>query len=88
MFSLDVTDADYHSLEAGLQIVSEQTGGFYAKTHLFPDNAMRQLAGALAGYYALFVEKADAPGAVHDIKTELTHRKGRVLALTSVSEHT
>jgi len=84
VFSLDVTDADYHSLEAGLQIVSEQTGGFYAKTHLFPDIAMRQLAGALAGYYALFVEKADSPGAVHDIKTELTHRKGRVLALTSV----
>jgi len=88
VFSLDVTDADYHSLEAGLQIVSEQTGGFYAKTHLFPDIAMRQLAGALAGYYALFVEKADSPGAVHDIKTELTHRQGRVLALTSVSEHT
>jgi hypothetical protein len=45
-------------------------------------------AGALAGYYALFVEQADSPRAVHDIKTELTHRKGRVLALTSVSEHT
>jgi hypothetical protein len=44
-------------------------------------------AGALAGYYALFVEKADSPRAVHDIKTELTRRKGRVLALTSVSEH-
>jgi len=25
-----VTNADYHSLEAGLQIVSEETGGFYA----------------------------------------------------------
>jgi len=86
VFSLDITDADYHSLEAGLQIVSEQTGGFYAKTHLFPGNAMRQLAGALAGYYALFVEKPDSHRAVHDIKTELTRRKGRVLALTSVAE--
>ena len=87
VFSLDVTDADYHSLEAGLQIVSEQTGGFYARTHLFPDIAMRQLAGALAGYYALFVEKPDSARTVHDIKTELARRKGRVLALTSVSEH-
>ncbi len=87
VFSLDVTDADYHSLEAGLQIVSEQTGGFYAKTNLFPDIAMRQLAGALAGYYALFVEKPESTRAEHDIKTELTRRKGRVLALTSVSEH-
>ena len=31
--------------------------------------------------------RADSPRAVHNIKTELTHRKGRVLALTSVSEH-
>ena len=86
VFSLDVTDADYHSLEAGLQLVSGETGGFYAKTNLFPDIAMRQLAGALAGYYALFVEKPDSELAVHDIKTELTRRKGRVLALTSFSE--
>jgi hypothetical protein len=34
-FSLDVTDADYHSLEAGLQLMAEQTGGF-ARTHIFP----------------------------------------------------
>ena len=27
-------------------------------------------------------------GAVHDIKTELMRRQGRVLALTSVLEHT
>jgi len=86
VFSLDITDADYHSLEAGLQIVSEQTGGFYAKTHLFPGIALRQLAGALAGYYALFVEKPDRQRPMHDIKTELTRRKGRVLAVTSVAE--
>jgi hypothetical protein len=43
---------------------------------------------ARSGYYALCVEKADSPGAAHDIKTERTRRKGRVLALTSVSEHT
>src|SRR5439155_16020303 len=30
VFSLDVTTADYHSLEAGLQLISAQTGGFYA----------------------------------------------------------
>jgi len=86
VFSLDVTDADYHSLEAGLQIVSEQTGGFYVRTHLFPDIAMRRLAGALAGYYTLLVEKPDSQRAVRDIRTELTRRTGRVLALTNVSE--
>ena len=86
VFSLDVTNADYHSLEAGLQLVSEETGGFYARTHLFPDIAMRRLAGALSGYYVLFVEPPDSPRAVHDVETELTRRKGRVLATTSFSE--
>lgn len=86
VFSLDVTNADYHSLEAGLQLVSQQTGGFYARTHIFPDAAMRRLAGALAGYYVLFVEKPEGPRAVHDVRTELTHRKGNVLATSRISE--
>ncbi len=85
VFSLDVTDADYHSLEAGLQLISEETGGFYARTHIFPDVAMRRLSGALAGYYVLFVEKPESrrPGLV--IEVELTRRKGQVLATTSHS---
>src|SRR5207248_1590853 len=85
-FSLDVTNADYHSLEAGLQLISEQTGGFYARTHIFPDAAMRRLAGALAGYYVLFVEMPESRKAMHDVKTELTHGKGLVLATSSISE--
>ena len=80
VFSLDVTDADYHSLEAGLQTVAEQTGGFYARTHVFPDLAMRELSGALAAYYVLFVEKPENRRTRHDIAIELTRRKGRVLA--------
>lgn len=86
VFSLDVTDADYHSLEAGLQLVSEQTGGFYARTHIFPDLAMRRLSGALAGYYVLFVEKPESQRAMHDIGAELTRRKGRVFATNSYVE--
>jgi VWFA-related protein len=86
VFSLDVTNADYHSLEAGLQLVSEETGGFYARTHIFPDQAMRRLSGALAGYYVLFVESPDRPRATHDIKVALTRHKGRVLASNSYSQ--
>ncbi len=81
VFSLDVTDADYHSLEAGLRLVSEQTGGFYARTHIFPDLAMRQLSGALEGYYVLFVEKPEtAARPSREVEVELTRRKGHVLA--------
>src|SRR5438034_5742386 len=83
VFSLDVTDADYHSLAAGLQLVSAQTGGFYAQTHLFPKLAMRDLAGSLAGYYVLFVEKPPGRRTTHDIDVRLTRRKGTILARTT-----
>jgi VWFA-related protein len=83
VFSLDVVDADYHSLEVGLQLVAEETGGFYERTRTFPDVVLRRLAGALAGYYVLFVEKPDSPRATHDVDVELTRRKGRVYATSS-----
>ena len=87
VFSLDVTNADYHSLETGLQLVSEQTGGFYARTHIFPDLAMQRLSGAIAGYYVLFVEKPEGRRATHDIEVALTSRKGQVLATRTYSEN-
>lgn len=83
VFSLDVTNADYHSLEAGLQLVSSQTGGFFARTHLFVEQAMRRLAGALAGYYVLFVERPDVGQGTHRIEVDLTRRDATVLARNS-----
>jgi VWFA-related protein len=80
VFSLDVTKADFHSLEIGLQQVSDETGGFYVRTHIFPELAMKHLASALAGYYVLLVEKPDAERRTHRIEVELTRRKGDVLA--------
>jgi VWFA-related protein len=80
VFSLDVTNADYHSLEAGLQLVSKQTGGFFARTHLFIDQAMRRLVGALAGHYVLFVERPDLRSGAHRIEVDLTRSDVSVLA--------
>jgi VWFA-related protein len=80
VFSLDVTNADYHSLEAGLQLVSRQTGGFFARTHLFVEQAMRRLAGALAGYYVLFVERPDVARGAHRIEVELVRKGASVMA--------
>lgn len=80
VFCLDVTDADYHSLEAGLQIVADDTGGFFERTHIFPARGFRRLAGALAGHYVLLVEKPELPRGVHPIGVALTRRKGTVLA--------
>jgi VWFA-related protein len=78
VFALDVTDADSHTLEAGLQQVAEDTGGFYARTRDFPTVAMDRLERALAGYYALSFEGPRLGGGAHSVKIELTRRKGTV----------
>jgi VWFA-related protein len=83
VFCLDVTDADYHSLEAGLQLVAADTGGFFVRTHIFPQNAIDRLAGALAGYYVLFVENPGLSSGSHRIEVRLTKRDGHVLAKAS-----
>lgn len=83
VFSLDVTNADYHSLEAGLQLVSRETGGFFARTHLFTAQAMNRLSGVLAGYYVLFLEQPDVSPGAHRIDVSLARRQGTVLARES-----
>ena len=80
VFCLDVTDADYHSLEAGLQLVAADTGGFFVRTHIFPQNAINRLAGVLAGHYVLFVENPGLPSGSHRVEVRLTRRNGHVLA--------
>lgn len=84
VFSLDVTDADYHSLEVGLQQVAEDTGGFYAKTHLFPDAALERVEEALAGYYVLSFERPDGQAGRRRLEVSLAGRKGTVLAPSEV----
>jgi VWFA-related protein len=81
VFCLDVTDADAHTLEAGLQMTAEDTGGFFARTHLFPGQAMQRLAGALSGHYVLFVEvTTPVEKRSHEVEVDLPGRKGTVLA--------
>jgi VWFA-related protein len=55
VFALDITDAEYHSLEKGLRAVADDTGGFYAKTHQFPVLAMDKLVRVISSYYELSV---------------------------------
>jgi VWFA-related protein len=55
VFALDITDADYHSLERGLRTVSDDTGGIYVKTHEFPRLAMAKLGRVISSYYELSI---------------------------------
>lgn len=87
VFALDVTDADWHSLEVGLQQAAQDTGGFYAKTHLFDQAAFTRLRGALAGHYVLAVEKpaVQKPGS-HRLSVKLLGRQGTVLTKASYQD--
>lgn len=80
VFSLDVTEADYHSLEAGLQQVAHDTGGFYARTHDFSTSAMKRLRRALMGHYVLVFERPPLPRGAHRVQVDLVGISGEVLA--------
>lgn len=77
IFTLDPADADYHTLELGLGRLSAATGGFYAKTHLFPQLAVSRVARALAGRYVLVL--AVPGGKSRPVEVELLGRRGSVL---------
>lgn len=79
VFVLDVTEADSHSLEVGLQGMAEATGGTYDKTNLFPSLAIRQLARTISGYYVLSLDAAALPESGGSVDVELRRRHGTVL---------
>lgn len=86
VFCLDVTEADYHSLEAGLKVVAEDTGGLYQRTHVFSRAALDRVVAALDGQYVLFVEKPALRPGSHRLDVRLKGRDGLVLAPASHQE--
>ena len=82
VFALDITQADYHSLETGLMAIADETGGFYASTYELPQIAMKRLDAALSGYYVLSVEKDTTGGAGtrHPIRVRVRTKGATVLA--------
>jgi VWFA-related protein len=79
VFVLDVTSADYHSLEVGLQAVAEATGGTYAKTHELTGLATRALARTISGHYVLTLDADALPARGGKVRVELRNRQGIVL---------
>jgi VWFA-related protein len=85
VFSLDVTDADYHTFEHGLETVSIETGGFFARTNLFPKRSIDRVANALTGHYALITRTPDLDAGTYRIEVELVNDQGEVFARSSYS---
>lgn len=78
VFTLDTSDADWHTLETTLEAASSVTGGTYAKTNLFAGQAVERVARALAGRYVLVCVAKDAEPRRLDVS--LAHRRGSVVA--------
>jgi hypothetical protein len=72
VFPLDVTRADYHTLEGPLIKVARDTGGYYMKTFYSSYFAMDSVAGIITGRYELVFEKPDLPPGQHFIRVKLT----------------
>ena len=80
VFSLDVTQADYHTFEHALRDVSHHTGGLFLTTFHHRRRAIERVANAVTGRYVLFTRAPDLEPGSHDIEVELRHGEGRVLA--------
>jgi len=78
VYSLDISRADYHSLEVGMKSVSKQTGGFYQKTHQYSKRVFEKALRASRGYYLLTFEPPDSDPP-HAFKINLVGRKGELL---------
>lgn len=79
VFVLDVTDADYHSLEAGLREIAWDTGGTYSKTRYNPKAATQRVAQLATGHYVLYF-RPPGPEVKGALRVELAEpRRGEVL---------
>jgi VWFA-related protein len=84
VFSLDITNADTHTLAQGMQTIAADTGGFYASSLDFPERPMRLVGGALNGHYVLFVEPPAAEPADRTITVGVSaSRRANVFSTSS-----
>ncbi len=80
VFMLDVTEADYHSLERPMIEVARETGGFYLKTKYSSYFAMDMVERMVGGRYVLACEVPDVGPGPRVLRIGLVgHRGGQVL---------
>lgn len=80
VFVLDITNADYHTLEIGLRTVAADTGGTYEKTNRYSQQAVDKLIRAISGYYLLTLDRAGLSVSASDLEIRISGRNARVLA--------
>ncbi len=80
VFTLDISDADYHTLEEPLIQMADLTGGRYEKTHTFTGGVLARISRRLGGRYVLVFVKPEGPPGLHPLSVQLAGRKGEVIA--------
>ena len=75
---LDITQADYHSLEVGLETVARETGGVYEKTFQNPLVAVDRVMEMIAGYYEITFEPPSGLKRAARVRVKLRGRPGEV----------
>jgi VWFA-related protein len=78
VFTLDITQADYHTLEHPLISLARATGGYYEKTHLFPRLVLERVAEAIRGHYVLAFENPSVWQGRHHVSVRLVGKEGTV----------
>jgi VWFA-related protein len=78
VFTLDISDADYHTLEVRLMQMADLSGGRYEKTHIFTEGALARVVKSLGGRYVLVFVKPEGPPGLHPLSVELAGRRGTV----------
>jgi hypothetical protein len=75
---LDITRADSHSLEIGLEMVARETGGVYEKTFHNPRVAVERVMQMIAGYYEITFEPPSDLESAERVRVRLRGRHGEV----------
>lgn len=83
LFSIDFTDASYHSLEDSMRTAAGETGGSYVKTNEFPVISMKRVMRSLRGRYELTIAVPPLERGEHAVKVRLRGARGRVLSRTT-----
>ena len=86
VFTLDVTSADEHDLESGLQSIAAITGGTYVRTFRQPGVATDRIAGAISGWYVLSFDRSLLQDLERErVKIELRDRRGAEVLTRPIS---
>jgi hypothetical protein len=85
VFVLDVTEADFHTLELALKDVVDETGGTYLRARDTSKETLARLATVATSYYQLHVDPRDLPRRPGRVDVDLVGGRGRVLVPRGVS---